>query len=189
MTEVERIYLELSALRDLTVKAESPSDINAFESLAAKALLLAAASYFERRICEAIEATARDTGAAGPFVNFISKQGLERKYHQLFDWDKPNVNRFLGLFGADYKKIMDEDIQADDVLTTAIRDFMYLGSQRNQLVHKGFASFLLESNMIEIWDKFLSASKFLDWLPKKLVGLSAPKQPDVNKDPSDAGLQ
>jgi hypothetical protein len=189
MTEVERIYLELAALRELTAKAESPSDLVAFESIAAKALLLAAASYFERRICDAIETTARETGASAPFVNFLSKQGLERRYHQLFDWEKPNVNRFLGWFGPDCKKMMEEDIKADDVLPVAIKDFMYLGSQRNQLVHKSFASFLLEVSMIEIWAKYQSASRFVDWFPKKLADASAPKKFDADQIPEKEGEQ
>ncbi|MBS0235564.1 MAG: hypothetical protein JSR99_19010 [Proteobacteria bacterium] len=187
MTEVERIFNELTALRELTAKAESPSDLNAFETLAAKSLLLAAASYFERQICDSIENTARSTGSKEPFVNFISRQGLKRRYHQLFNWEMNHANQFLGLFGPECKKLMDDDIKADETLSQAIKDFMYLGSQRNQLVHNNFASFPVDASLSEIWMKFQSASKFAEWLPKKLTAVSTAKREENEPLAENAG--
>ena len=95
MNEVERIYQELIALRTIIGKAESPSDQNAFEALAAKTLLLASASYFERLICENIADAARSSGTSDALIQFIVKQGLNRKYHALFNWRNNNINEFL----------------------------------------------------------------------------------------------
>jgi len=175
MNEVERIHGELLSLREIVASANSPSDLSAFDSLASKALLLAAASYFERVICDAIEGTARDTGTSEPFVHFISKQGLKRRYHQLFDWDKTNANSFFSLFGPEFKTSMEAEIKTNDSLKTAVTDFMYLGSQRNQLVHQNFASFLLDPSLEDLWTKFRSALKFAEWLPSKLFESSKKK--------------
>ena len=103
MNEVARIHSELLALREIVVLAQSPSDLIAFDVLAAKSLLLAAASHFERQLCDGIETAAAETGAGAPIVNFISKQALKRKFHTLFDWEKTNINNFLGLFGPEVK--------------------------------------------------------------------------------------
>lgn len=168
MSEVDRIHDELLALKEIILKAESPSDLNAFETLAANTLLLSSASYFERQICEGIEQAARSGGTSEALIQFILKHGLERKYHQLFNWKQNNINGFLGLFGDDAKKTMDDEIRADESLTQATKDFMSIGSQRNELVHNNFASFALVSDMAEIWTKYLSAKRFSDWLPLKL---------------------
>lgn len=175
MNEVERIHGELVALRELVAQAQSPSDLNAFDVLAAKSLLLAAASHFERQLCDGIEKAASETGAGAPIVNFISKQALERKFHTLFDWKKSNINSFLGLFGPEAKKVLDDEIQSDELLLAAVRDFIFIGGQRNLMVHNNFASFTLESSMREIWAKFENASRFANWFPMKLTELCTKK--------------
>lgn len=178
MNEVERIHEELVALRQIISNAQSPSDLNAFDVLAAKSLLLAAASYFERQICDGIEHAAGQTGATPEFVNFISKQGLKRKFHTLFDWEKTNVNGFLGLFGPEAKKVMDDEIRSDTKLQSAVQDFLFIGSQRNQLIHNNFASYPLSVDTKEIWEKFGRASMFTEWVPKKLVDIGSKEQGD-----------
>ena len=172
MSDVERIHEELLSMRQIISKAESPSDQSAFETMAAKTLLLASASYFERRICDTIEETARNAGTAEVFINFINKQALERKYHSMFDWGAKNINSFLGLFGEQHKGLMKDDIKASDELTKAVHDFIFINSQRNLLVHNNFASFSLPVVMDELWIKFQSAKCLSDWFPKKLALLA-----------------
>lgn len=168
MSEVARIYQELCSLRQIVISTKSPSDQSAFEALASKSLLLASASYFERQICDAIEQTARESGTCALMVNFISRQALERKYHAMFDWKAKNINNFLKLFGPEYKNAMEREIKDSDELGEAMKEFIFLNSQRNLLVHNNYASFPLGSSMDELWNKFGSARRLSDWLPSKL---------------------
>ena len=173
MNEVERVYQELLDLRNIVAKAESPSDQIAFGTFAAKTLLLASASYFERQICENIANAARGAGTSDVLVQFIVKQGLERKYSALFNWKQNNINGFLAIFGDEAKKLMEGEIKADDSLKQATKDFLFIGSQRNDLVHNNFASFGLNYDMMEIWQKHQSASKFSEWFSECLSKLCA----------------
>jgi hypothetical protein len=173
MSDVERIRGELLSLREIVGRSKSLSDVNAFESLAAKTLLLAAASFFEKKICEAILACAKNTGTHDIFANFIEKQALERKFHSMFQWEATNINRFLALFGTENKKIMEDEIKVSEQLSSAMNDFIYINSQRNLLVHNNFAAFNLDAAMDDIWLKFGSAKRLSDWLPEKLTELAS----------------
>ena len=84
-TEVERIYSELISIK--AAVEGSPSDLVAFEATAAKSLLLAAASYFEKAVCEIIKNHARSVWNSLALVSFLDKQALERKFHSFFDWN------------------------------------------------------------------------------------------------------
>src|SRR5438105_109253 len=119
MSDVDRIYKELSAVRTLLREKGPPSDVVSFEELAAKTLLLCAASYFEREICSCLLRVARETGASAVFCTFIEKQALERKFHSMFDWKQPNANAFFGLFGQEVRDWMRDLVKADDNLDSA----------------------------------------------------------------------
>jgi hypothetical protein len=101
-TEFGRIYCEILSLKKIVDQHGEPSDIVAFEALAAKCLLLAAASYYEKTVCGIIEKHAKDIGASEAFVEFINNQALSRMYHTLFDWEKSNINKFVRLFGGSF---------------------------------------------------------------------------------------
>ncbi len=172
MSDVERVHTELMSLRETIRATESLSDINAFEAFASKALLLAAASYFEKQVCAGILDCARAIFITPPILTFIEKQALERKFHTMFDWKHSNINKFLSLFGSDCKKQVEKLIASDDALTAAMADFIYVNSQRNLLVHNNFASYNLDASLDDIWAKFVSAQRLTDWLPPKLLELS-----------------
>jgi hypothetical protein len=172
MSEVERVYTELCSLRSVAVASNSPSDIANFEVMASKTLLLAAASNFERQICEGILTSAKTAGTRDVFVAFMEKQGLERKYHTMFRWEAPNINYFLSRFGEHYKERMELAIRNDEVLSLAARDFIYINSQRNLLVHNNFASFNLDAGLEDIWNEFVSGKRLSDWLQAKLTELA-----------------
>jgi hypothetical protein len=177
MSDVDRIHGELSSLREIIQHTESLSDVNAFEALGSKTLLLAAASFFEKQVCEAILGCAKDTGTSEIFASFIEKQALERKFHSMFQWEATNINRFLALFGTECKKIMEKEIKESEELSSAMNDFIYINSQRNLLVHNNFAAFNLDTAMDDIWLKFKSAKLLSDWLPMRLTELAT--KPEV----------
>lgn len=173
MSDVERIHEELLSLREIVSGSKSLSDVNAFENLAAKTLLLAAASFFEKSISQTILGCAKQTGTNEIFANFLEKQALERRFHSMFQWEAPNINRFLALFGTETKKAMENEIKDNELLSSAMSDFIYINSQRNLLVHNNFGAFSLDTAMDDIWRKFSSAKHLSDWLPKKLTEVSS----------------
>lgn len=168
MNDVERVYNELRAVRALLTERGEPSDLVAFEQLSAKTLLLCAASFFERYISASLLETAGATGTSPIFRTFIEKQALERKYHSMFDWDRSNTNKFFALFGPDIRDWMKGIIDADDALAASVREFIFLNSERNKLVHGNFAAISTDVTVEEVWQKFTAAEKFSEWLVGKL---------------------
>ncbi len=181
-TEVERIYCEISSLKKIIDEHGGPSDIVAFEALAAKCLLLAAASYYEKTVCGIIERHAKDIGASDAFVEFINNQALSRKYHTLFDWEKSNVNKFVRLFGGLFFKFMETKLACDDIKEAA-REFMALGQGRNLLVHNNFAEYAMGLTSEDIKNKFDAALPLMTFFAESLRAFessnSAPNGEDV----------
>jgi RiboL-PSP-HEPN len=167
LTEVERVFGELDALRSLLENSKDLSARSNFESLAAKSLLLSAASFFERHICDMIMDCAKTNGTPLPVAEFMWRQALSRKYHTMFDWKVSNLNKFFALFGESAKQsLMDAALQ--DGAKKSIDAFIYINNQRNNLVHQNYATYSLEATFQEIWDKYQEAAKFCTWFDQKL---------------------
>jgi hypothetical protein len=81
---------------------------------------------------------------------------LPRKYHTLFNWDSVNANQFFKLFGDEFLKIMKSNIE-DSMIKESITNFLFIGSERNKLVHNNFSNYPLDSTISDIWVKFTSA--------------------------------
>jgi len=165
MTDVERIYGELKSARATIEAADSISDRVAFESLAVKTLILSAASYFEREICQTILRTANKCGVPAPLKFFIEKQGLERKYHSLFNWDSNNANKLFSLFG---KPARDKLVDGSKALEQALECFLFVNRARNDLVHENFAGATIDLTFEEAWAKYERALTFVDWFSDQL---------------------
>ncbi len=153
------------ALRTLVLESEPSLAVAASETLS-KSLLLAGASELEddvQRIL--IEYYEEATANTVPAVEFIRRKALKRQYHTLFSWEAANANTFFSFFGPDFRKFIDERLAANSGLKDAIRDFLRLGSLRNQLVHGNFAAFSLDVTAEEIFSLYLSAIGFREALP------------------------
>ncbi len=133
-----------------------------FDVLATKTLLLAAASYFEKKMCESILDACRASGSPESHIYFLDKQALSRKYHTMFDWDKQTLNKFLGLFGEPFKSDANNFLKANS-LQQSVQDFIFINDQRNKMVHSNFASYNIDNVLEEIWVKFESANQFSEW--------------------------
>lgn len=167
MNEVERILTELQDIERILIDHGDLSDITAFNNNSSKAMLLAAASYFERRICETILNVCKNQSIGTIVPEFVSRQGLERKYHSLFEWNGKNANKLFSLFGNDFSKWIKNKIKDDDDIKKQIKEFLEIGNRRNQLVHNNYATYPLDSTYLEIWGKFQTALQFVDWLPSQ----------------------
>lgn len=133
-----------------------------------KSLLLAAASYFERRMTETVlmfveEATNRNKLVA----ELVRNKAVSRQYHTWFQWDQNNANSFYRLFGSDFLAFMKHKI-VEDRLEDAVRAFLELGRDRNRLVHQDYGVFVLEKTTEEIHELYCRARDFVETVPGAL---------------------
>ncbi|SCL59849.1 hypothetical protein GA0070603_2898 [Micromonospora chersina] len=159
---VESLYDEYERIVHHLRDAQEISYLATLERTFPKVLLLASASQAESRICEAIIRYFKEvSGRHSLAVNFVKNKAISRQYHSFFDWDRRNANKFFGLFGEEFKARVVEVVRGDPTLDQAVRDFMELGSLRNQLVHQDYASFTIEKTVSEIVEQHRSAAVFV----------------------------
>lgn len=168
-TAIDRLYVEATeVLRLLARDSEISLQVVAADHFR-KALLLAAASFFEDKVCSAVLSFAREcTNGSSLIENFIRNKAVERQYFTWFAWKESNANQFYGLFGADFKTAMIKQIEAAPWMRESVKAFMELGRERNKLVHQNYATFPMEKTMDEIYSLYQSALRFVDCLPEAM---------------------
>ncbi len=155
------LYENFNKNRELLIKINELSFLNEYTEQFSKVLLLATASYFEDKVVSIIPKFLNPANC--PLTeNFISKKGLKRQYHTLFDWESNNANTFFSLFGDEFKTFMGNKLDSDQKLKDSIKSFIELGSLRNRLVHNNYAQFQLDKTVNEIFEKFEVSSYFVD---------------------------
>ena len=134
-----------------------------------KALLLAAASHFEKRMKDAVEVFTKEaTSDEHPLVSLIQDKVIERQYHTWFDWDSKNANRFFRMFGSGFRTYAERVVDQNDKLRESIHAFIEIGEGRNRLVHEDFANFPMEKTSSEVYDLYRTAITFVDWFPNAI---------------------
>ena len=131
-----------------------------YEEFASKTLLIAAAGQHEREIIKLLTDMPKHHNSPIFLSEFIAKQALNRKYHSLFDWNSKKINSFAGLFGIQMKNTI-IDLCKEKQCT---KDFFFIGSERNRIVHKGLATESLDKTFLEIWEKYQSSCQFITLL-------------------------
>ena len=160
LESVNQIFINYSKNYSILIDSEEISFANDYKSQSAKVALLACASYFEKRLTTEI-LNALNTKDCELTRSFILRKSLSRQYHTLFDWKNMSANNFFVLFGDDFKKHIKNKIKEDDVLDQSIKDFLMIGSLRNQLAHDNYATFRLNLTVEDIDKKFRSALNFV----------------------------
>lgn len=167
-TPVDRLYNESTLVIRALGNSEPSLAIAAGDNFR-KALVLAAASYFEHRVSTCVLEFVRErTDGSNLVMAFVKNKAISRQYHTWFKWEDRNANQFFGLFGSEFKQMMSERIKASDDLGVSIRAFLEVGNERNKLVHQDFASFALEKTLDEIYALYRQALLFVDDLAKHL---------------------
>ena len=171
LTPVDRLYEEAAALiRFVHGTAELSLEVAAADNLR-KGLLLGAASYFEKRVCETVLQFVRESANGSRLVEeFVRNTAIARQYYRWFSWDASNANSFFGLFGDEFRAQMTERVNGSEELGEAIKAFLEIGSERNKLVHQDYATFPLEKTLEEIYALYRRAVSFVDSLPTALRG-------------------
>jgi hypothetical protein len=168
------MHEEFGEVLRLLEGAGEPSLRSAAEDTMRKALLIAAASYFERRITECVtDFVGRVTGQTELVVEFVRNKAVTRQYHSWFAWEANNANAFFGLFGKPFREYMEAQVRTDAELDQSIRAFLELGLDRNRLVHQDFASFALQKTTDEIYDAFRKGMVFARKFPDMLAAAHA----------------
>ena len=166
---VAALYHDHGDLMNYLRESGQISFLNVTEGVLPKVLLLAAASHLENEMQELLmDYFSEITGARKPAVSFVQRKAVSRQYHTYFQWESGNGNAFFALFGDDFKAAMNETLKKDAILSQSVKDFVQLGSLRNQLVHQNYASFTLEKTTDEIWALYESACRFTELLPALL---------------------
>lgn len=168
-TAVDKMYRDFGDLVEYLDKGEEVSLRSFANDNFRKALLLAAASYFERRLTGDLVAFVSEiAGDNNLVVAFCRNKGVHRQYHTYFDWESSNANQFFGLFGDDFKGFMKKQVRENDDLQRCMRSFLEVGRERNRLVHQDFGSFTLEKTAEEIYQLYRDALQFVDVIPVSL---------------------
>lgn len=169
MSPVDRLYSESSAvIQALQNTSDVSLQITASDHFR-KALLLAAASYFEHRVCNSVMDFVRErTGGSLSIESFVRNKAINRQYHSWFRWDENNANYFFSYFGAEFKSVMMEKVKQSESLRASVQAFLEVGNERNKLVHQDYATFPLEKTLDEIYRLYQNACMFVDYFPEAL---------------------
>lgn len=168
-TVIDVMYEDFSGLLALLQKAGEVSLQSTVDSTFKKTLALSAASFFEDEIRRILLETVSDRSGNDELVrNFLKNKAIERQYHTYFQWRGNNANSFFGLFGEAFRDSAVQDVRNDSGLADAIKAFLELGNTRNELAHLNFANFALDMTAEEVYRKYQTAYRFVDYLESKL---------------------
>ncbi|MDB6063514.1 MAG: hypothetical protein JWM78_3617 [Verrucomicrobiaceae bacterium] len=132
-----------------------------------KTLILASASYFEARVLSIVNEFCSHHARSNEMVmSLLKAKAFERQYHSFFDWKVNNVNKFFSQFGEGAKLRHMENIKDNESLKKQEKNFMFIGSKRNLLVHTNFVVSPLEETYLEIYERYKSANLFVDYIEK-----------------------
>jgi hypothetical protein len=146
-----------------------------------KNLPLAAASFFEKHICEVIlDYTKEKSNNCVELVAFVEKKAINRQYHTMFDWEKNNVNKFLSLFGDEFKGRVEREINNDNIIKNAAKNFLEIGYLRNCIIHQNYATYSADKSAREIFELFESAKFFVEYIRKTLLSTPPYTPPSPN---------
>lgn len=173
-TVVDRLHEDFAGLLAVVDEAREVSLRAVADENFRKSLLLAAASYFERRMTETVLSFVGDATNGNVRVTaLVRSKAVSRQYHTWFEWDTNNANKFFALFGNDFRDSMKRRIRNDDELDDSVRAFLEIGRERNRLVHQDFGAFTLEKTTEEIHALYRRAMRFVEAVPGALRAFDA----------------
>ena len=133
------------------------SDMTDLDSQFRKLAVLSCASHLESDFIEALKAYFL---SIGPGVGeFVRRAALERKFHTLFNWDKPLPDSFFKGWGAECEQRYRQRL-TDSEFDAIMRSFMLLVSSRNLLVHANLAEQSSDLTFEEVREHFGRATQF-----------------------------
>jgi len=166
--EIERFYSEILSIKEILNNTSMPSDVVAFEAMAAKSLVLATGSYFEKAVRDLLITHIETMSSSVTLLSFLDKQALSRRFHTMFDWDRENINKFIRLFGKEFQEFVEPHLKKEKI-SSSIKEFIFICRMRNELVHNNFSEFPIEITFDEVKQKFDIALPLLEFLSQSLI--------------------
>ncbi len=167
-TPIQKLIDNYYELYDLLVKQGEISQSIQVNEHYRKILLLSCASYYEKQITQIIKDFVMLKTEDERIISFVNNKAINRQYHTYFQWDQTNnINQFLGLFGAEFKKTIAEEIKSSDELSKQISSFLEIGAERNKMVHQNFLEYQLEKTFDEIVKLHKEALNFINYIKSK----------------------
>ena len=100
MSIVDGLHHEFTDILEFLDKSREISWRSVADENFRKVLLIAAASYFERSMTDAVMAfVEQETARDHPIRWLVQRKAISRQYHTWFAWKKNNANQFFSLFG------------------------------------------------------------------------------------------
>lgn len=165
---IEAFYAAQSSVKQLLLDAEEISLANDLENLLAKTLVVATASYFEDFLTEFILSHIRKHSSDPSVPEFCRTSAIQQRYHTWFDWNVSNANKFFSLFGEAIRNKAANSLRVNGDLVDAVAAFMFLGSQRNLIVHRNMLAYTLPDTSDQIIGKARQALIFINFLTDDL---------------------
>ena len=142
-----------------------------------KSLLMAVAGYFEDQVQhEVISFVDRRTSGNELLKELIQRRAFGRQYHRLFSWDGKNANTFFRLFGSNFYESMNQYVSEHREYEDAIRAFIEIGNDRNELAHGNYGQFPLQKTIEEIYASYQLALTFVNSIGSHLERVSNSNQ-------------
>lgn len=146
---------------------EQFSLVNSINHHFRKLYLLYCSSYYEKEITDMIKQFISTNSNDDRVLAFITNKAIERQYHTYFNWEKKNINQFLGLFGAEFKDKVSNEIKSNDNLSAQAEAFLAIGKERNMMVHQNFLDYQLGKTFEELVLLNEKTSAFIEYLRTK----------------------
>jgi hypothetical protein len=172
---VNEEYLSIVNFLDTSMQPSLSSDTNKYFK---KIIVLSSASYFEDQIQNIlINFIAKESGGNEKVISFFKKKAIGMQYHTYFNWgeknnaEKPgkNANSFFSLFGDEFKKIMESEINKNDTIKDSMKCFIEIGHLRNILIHSNFAAYNLDNKTTEeVYNLHKKSLVFIEFIRNKL---------------------
>ncbi|MBE6859303.1 MAG: hypothetical protein E7498_07720 [Ruminococcus sp.] len=154
-------YKELSNFLTSQAKISESIEVNNHYR---KILLLSCASFYENQITSIIQEFVKKHSTDDRVFDFMNNKAIQRQYHTFFNWNEKNINSFLGLFGADFKQKIANEIKSNEELQSQVKAFLEIGNERNKMVHGNFLEYKLEKTIDEIFSLHIEASKLIEYI-------------------------
>ena len=165
---VERLWNELSDLEQYVPQADAAVLLNT-RSAFAKAMVLAAGNWLERRTVQTLLDFARSASSKETLVLLVKRKVLDRQFHTLCNWESGQINSFFANFGSDFmgecKKV---SADSDEVLRASL-DFVELVAERNVLAHDSRISDEAQFTPLQVRTKFYNAAAWVSWFGQFLT--------------------
>ena len=164
-TIIDSYYNQHKKLSDYLLDKNENSMKSEADSRFAKVLVLASASYFEKRILDCIseycETVIEDDDK---IMNLLKIKVFTRQYHTLFDWNGINANKFFSHFGDEIIEKHKYDVKKNSSLKNSEKDFISIGNQRNNLIHSNFVAETIDDTYNDVYRKFENALEFVKYI-------------------------